>query len=307
VIGRSEIMASGAYGNVATWRGGSVSGTWHGVKPAIRVEGFGAVQRLSNSPSPLSISSVSLDSAARRLDTRLFGGLAYLDGTSSFETWAARYRIGGSAGQLRDELPDTITRTGSRAFAFADAGLTFVQRGDGASITESLGSNFTTGSTLGSTFTRGSVSGGIGVSGPLVPLPVSASVTYGRASDQTPLFERFALGGGPSLVLDRVLLAQRWTMPVLPAETIVGTSAMAYRVNVLFSPLVAYWWSGSTTDANQSFHEWHRVIGVEWSQSVPAIVPAGTPAARGQIGIGESLDSPFRRKVRAYVSLVVNP
>jgi len=307
VIGRSEIMASGAYGNAATWRGGSVSGTWHGVKPAIRVEGFGAAQRLSDSPSPLNFSSVSLDSAVRRLDTRLLGGLAYLDGVSSFDTWAARYRIGGSAGQLRDELPDTASRTGSRMLGFADAGATFVQRGDVVSFTESLGSNFTTGSTLGATFSRGSLSGALGASGPLMPFPVSASVTYGRATHQTPLFERFALGGGPSLVLDRVLLSQRWTMPVLPAETVVGTTALAYRVNVLLSPLVWYWWSGSATDAGQSFRSWQRVFGVEWSQSVPAIVPAGTPAARGQIGIGESLDAPFRRKIRAYVSLVLNP
>jgi hypothetical protein len=53
--------------------------------------------------------------------------------------------------------------------------------------------------------------------------------------------------------------------------------------------------------------EWHRVAGVEWSEAVSAIVPAGTPAARGAIGVGESLDMPFRRKVRAYVSLVINP
>jgi hypothetical protein len=307
VIGRSEIIATGAYGNASTWRGGSVSGTWFGVKPAIRVEGFGAVQRLSDSPSPLRFSTGPLDSAARRLDTRLYGGLAYLDGTSSFDTWAARYRIGGSAGQLRDELPDTVARTGSRMLAFADGGIAFVQRGDGVSLTESLSANVTTGSTFSTTFNRGVVGAGIGLSGPLAWFPVSGTISYGRVSDDAPLFERFALGGGPSLVLDRALLSQRWSMPVLPAETVVGTSALAYRVNLVLSPLVWYWWSGSATDSGQAFRDWHRVFGVEWSQSVPAIVPAGTPAARGQIGIGESLDAPFRRKVRAYVSLVINP
>ena len=307
VIGRSEVMATGAYGSAATWRGGSVSGTWFGVKPAIRVEGFGAVQRLSDSRSPLAFSPVSLDSAARRLDTRLAGGLAYLDGTSSFETWAARYRLGGSASQLRDDLPDTVARIGSRVLAFADAGVSLVQRGDGIRLSESVGTNVTTGSTLGSTFNRGSISGGIGLGGERAPIPFSASATYGRMSDDAPLFERFALGGGPSLVLDRVLLAQRWSMPVLPAETLVGTSALAYRVNVAFSPLVGYWWAGAVTETGDAFRDWHRVVGVEWSQSVPAIVPAGTPAARGQVGIGESLDAPFRRKIRAYVSLVINP
>jgi hypothetical protein len=49
------------------------------------------------------------------------------------------------------------------------------------------------------------------------------------------------------------------------------------------------------------------VIGAEWLASVPAIPIAGTPAARAQIGIGESLDAPFRKRVRAYVSFVLDP
>ena len=72
-------------------------------------------------------------------------------------------------------------------------------------------------------------------------------------------------------------------------------------------PLSLYLWSGSTSQSGHSFDVWHRVIGVEWSQSVGPIALAGTPAARAQIGVGESLNAPFRRKVRGYVSLVLNP
>jgi hypothetical protein len=122
-----------------------------------------------------------------------------------------------------------------------------------------------------------------------------------------PLFEQFALGGGPSLVLDRLLLSERWSMPVLPSETAVGSSAVAYRVNAVAAPVVWYWWAGSTAPAGESFRQWHNVVGVEWGQSVAALAPAGTPAVRGQIGIGESLDPPFRRRLRAYASLVINP
>jgi hypothetical protein len=96
-------------------------------------------------------------------------------------------------------------------------------------------------------------------------------------------------------------------MPALPIATSLGPQALAYRVAVTTQPLSWYLWSASTAASGDGFKIWHRVLGVEWSQAVAAIPIAGTPSARGQIGIGESLDAPFRRKLRAYVSLVLNP
>ena len=307
VIGRSEISVTAADGDAATWRGANIAATWSGRLPGLRVQGFAAGQRLTDSRSPIASFVSASDSAARRLDTRLAGGIAYLDGSYSFETWSARYRVGGSAVQLRDALVDSSARAGGRLFAFGDAGVSLVQRGDGATLSESVGANVTSGRTFDSPFTRGSASAGIALSGSRVPVPISATATYGRTGDGTPLFERFALGGGPSVVLDRLLLSQRWSMPVLPTETTIGSSALAYRVNVASAPFVWYWWAGSTTPAGEPFRTWHRVAGVEWSQSTPAIVPAGTPAARAQVGVGESLDPPFRRRFRAYLNLVINP
>jgi len=49
------------------------------------------------------------------------------------------------------------------------------------------------------------------------------------------------------------------------------------------------------------------VLGAEWVQSVGPIAMAGTPAARVQLGIGHSLDEPFRGKTRGYVNLILNP
>jgi hypothetical protein len=308
LVGRSELTATGAFGTAASWQGSSLAAIWRG-KPslAIRIEPFVAGQRLSDSRSPILHSLDIGDSATRRLDTRLAGGMVSLDGTYAFETWSARFRLGGSAAQLRDALPDTVARVGARMIGFADAGVSFVQRGDGISVSESLGSNFTGGRTFNESFARGTATLGLGVTGPRILFPVSATASYGRMTDDAPLFEQFALGGGPALILDRLLLSQRWSMPALPAEVAVGSSAAAYRVNVTASPLVWYWWAGSTSTESNSFSRWHNVVGVEWSQSVATIVPAGTPAARAQIGVGESLDAPLRRQFRAYASLVINP
>jgi hypothetical protein len=289
------------------WRGGNVDAIWRGSPTAIHVQGFAAGQRLSDSRSPIVSSLAPGDSALHRLDTRLAGGLLSIDGVYSFEKWAARYRLGAIGANLRDAFPVDTARDGARVMGVADAGVSFVQRGDGVSLSESIASTFTGGRTFGASYARGSATAAVGVSGPHVWFPVSATGTYGRMTHDAPLFEQFALGGGPSLVLDRLLLTQRWSMPVLPAETAVGTSAVSYRVNAVADPVVWYWWGGSTAPVGEAFREWHNVVGLEWSQSIPALAPAGTPAARGQIGAGESLDSPFRHRFRVYASLVINP
>jgi hypothetical protein len=110
-----------------------------------------------------------------------------------------------------------------------------------------------------------------------------------------------------SPLIDRALLAQRFTMPVLPSGISINSSAFACRAALDTRPLALYWYAASTTAAGQRFAVWNRVIGAEWLASVPAIAIAGTPAARAQIGVGESLDAPFRKRVRAYVSLVLDP
>jgi hypothetical protein len=108
-------------------------------------------------------------------------------------------------------------------------------------------------------------------------------------------------------LIDRALLGQRFTMPVLPSGISINSSAFAYRVALDARPLALYLYSASTAPAGQRFSAWNRVIGAEWSAAVPAIAIAGTPAARAQVGVGESLDAPFRKRVRAYVSLVLDP
>jgi hypothetical protein len=96
-------------------------------------------------------------------------------------------------------------------------------------------------------------------------------------------------------------------MPVLPAGISVNTSAFAYRVALGIQPLSPYLYAASTASAGERFQQWNRVIGLDWSASVPAIAIAGTPAARAILGVGESLDEPFRHRVRGYVNVVLNP
>ena len=106
------------------------------------------------------------------------------------------------------------------------------------------------------------------------------------------------LSAGPDIPLELVTAQEK-------GQTLFAV--LAYRAAFPLNPFSVYFWSGSTAVGDRRFANWHDVVGVDWSMSIAAVPPAGSPAARAQIGIGESLDAPFRRRVRAYVSLILNP
>jgi hypothetical protein len=140
-----------------------------------------------------------------------------------------------------------------------------------------------------------------------LPVPLAVSATYGLTTGDAPFYERLSLGGSPPALVDRLLFTQRVTMPVLPSGIAVGSSALTYRVALNTQPLGAYFWAGSAAPARTRFENWNRVIGLEGSQSVASIPVAGVPTARVIYGVGESLDAPFRRQIRGYLSVVINP
>lgn len=295
VIGRSELSATVALGDVSAWHGGAANLLLLGQRPSIRLGAFHALQDLRNSRSP---------AAPFPFAGGLSGFVAGIDETRQHDTWAARVRGGVSVGSVRDRTT-AVAHTDMRTLAFADAAFAMTQRGAQSSLTENVSANYTVGRSYDTRFHRVSAAAGVSANGLLLPL--SASATYARANADAPLFERPSLGGGPSLVVDRLLLTQRVIMPVLPTGVSIGSSAFTYRAAATLAPLNVYLWSGSTAPAGERFARWHRVVGADWSMSVPAIPSAGTPAARATIGVGRSLDEPFRHKVRGYLSLVLNP
>jgi hypothetical protein len=296
VIGRSEILLKLAAGDRATWRGGALDVTWRGTRPSIRAELFDAGQRPSATRS-----GVSLGSA---LDVQMRGALLGVDGSHVVETWAAHYRATASRATIRGLSAGHLD--GSRTLLTSDASLAVSHRTPAITNSGILSTSLATGRTDARDFSRVLVSGGFSTTG-FGLLPISAAVAYGRTSDNAPPFEQFTLGGEPSPLLDRSLLGQRLAMPALPLGIQRGTSALTYRLGYWTRPVEWYYWGGSTSEGGTRFDAWQRVVGVEWSSSIDAIAPAGTPAARARIGVGESLDAPFRKQVRAYISLLLNP
>ncbi len=293
VIGRSEVVAKGALGDPSAWRGGALDLTWRGFHPVLRAEVFSAAQHLTDSRSAIG--------DVPRFDTDMTGALGVVDRLYGFESWSARARFAASGAHFG--MGDSST---SRTLFIEDLSLSALQRSGIRGLSESLSATYTAGRTFDTRFSRVVTSAGVSAFGFLL-VPVSASATYGATTDDAPVFERLSLGGNTPALLDRLLFTQRITMGALPSGIAVGTSALTYRVTLNTRPLAPYFWSGSTTPAGDRFAVWHRVIGLEGSYSIAAIPVAGVPAARIVYGGGESLDEPFRRQIRGYLSVVINP
>jgi hypothetical protein len=293
VIGRSEVVAKGSFGDYSAWRGVALDFIWRGFHPVLRGELFSASQSLGQSRSQVS--------GGAGFDSRIRGGIGVFDRLYSFESWSARARLAASGSDL-----ETNGVTTGRTQVIEDLSLAALQRSGMRSVSESVTGTYVIGRSFDTRFSRVVTSAGLSAFG-FIPVPVSASVTYAATTGDAPLYERMSLGGNTPALVDRLLFTQRVTMPVLPSGIAVGSSALAYRVNVNTQPLGAYFWSGSTAPNSSRFAKWNRVIGLEGSQSFAAIPVAGVPTARIVYGAGESLDEPFRRQIRGYLSVVINP
>ena len=300
VIGRSELLADFAAGQAAAWRGGRLTGVWRGTRPAIRLALFDAQQDLSE--------SLSNHGTLFPLDTRLQGGELAIESLWTFDTRAFRFRAGGSAAHQNNEIADVSATktTATRALGFIDAGLSLAHRTDAAAFSIGVSGNFTGGNSDDRAFHRSTgtltaSAGGLG----LPSLIASASV--GAVNRDAPLFEQFALGGGPSPLIDQATITQRVVAPALPAGVQVGASTIVYRASLATPGLLYYFWDGSTGSLTGAARRWNRVTGAEWSSAFPPLPLVGTPAARAQIGAGLSLDPPVKNRLGVYASLTLNP
>jgi len=302
IIGRSEIMAQAAYGEPGTWRGGTLGIGWRGTRAPLRLALFDAEQIPSANAAGVSVPAV--------LDSRLSGGSLSLSASTALEERDARLRLLGSIARLAREgdSADVAGVIGStdattRGLGVIEVSASWQRRRDAWRASAGLGGNIAYGTTGDRAVRRYLGSARVGLSAGGL-LGIAASALLGDVNASADPFEQFSLGGSPSTLMDESLLAQRIVMPVLPTGIDVGPKVFAYRVSIPLAPLSPYFWAASTTPRDGRFENWHRVAGADFNISVPRIPLLGTPAARGQIGIGYSLDEPYAKKTRAYLSLV---
>ena len=88
-------------------------------------------------------------------------------------------------------------------------------------------------------------------------------------------FERFAIGGWPSPLVDAPALSQRIPMPALPVGFAIGTHVKTLRASTALGPLRPFYWVATT---RENFTEWKRVAGVDADYAVPAFPAFAIPA-----------------------------
>jgi hypothetical protein len=302
VVGRSELLGLVAFGERGTWRGAALNATWRGLKSPIRLSAFDASQRLSSTLPRIAFPS--------QLDVRLTGGSIALSAGRATEEHQVRARLVGSIARFT-HVGDSVTvantvglEPSTRRLVVMDLAESWQRRVGAARFSWGLSQNLSRGSSNGAPIYRFVFAGSAGVSMPGL-FGVIASGQRGFVNFDADPFEQFTLGGSPVPLIDDALLTQRVSMAALPTAVDAGSAFASYRFTIPLAPVSPFLWAASTRNlVDRKFTHWHRVLGVEFSISVPHIPLAGTPAARAQVGVGQSLDEPFRKKFRGYVNLV---
>jgi hypothetical protein len=123
-------------------------------------------------------------------------------------------------------------------------------------------------------------------------------------SGGAPAWERFAVGGTPSLLADDAVLSQRIAMPALRWGALEGDELLTYRLSTNLGVLTPYFWGGTT---DRGWDRWLRMAGVEMATSFPGLRAAAVPGARLLAGVAYGLDGTYENDVTGYFAVSYTP
>jgi hypothetical protein len=298
-VGRFAYGATGIFGERSAWRGGSITASWRGsravVPGAMTIDGtlFRAEQRPSDQRA-------YSDSAppGTRLDAAYTGATLGTTTTRDYGSSRIQLRVGGNLGTVDRPGVDRAVR----GLAFGEArGVTRIRRGL-SRLDLSGGVQASHGATDGLGFARAIGSVTADVATPFGGGRIDATVAGSDGGGG--YFERFAIGGWPSPLVDGPVLSQRIAMPALPAGFATGTHVKTLRASTALGPVRPYYWIATT---RENFTGWARVAGVDADYAVPAFPAFAIPSTGIRAGAAYSWDTPFRHRVGAYVGVTYRP
>jgi len=300
-VGRLAYSANGVFGEPSTWRGLSITASWRGsravVPGALSIDGtlFRAEQRPSEQRA-FADANATLPGV---LDAVYTGATVGTATTRDYGFARLRVGVGGSLGNL-----DRSDGTGdaSRGLVFAEArASTRVRRGDYR--LDLLGVvHASRGANGGLGFTRGLGTVTADVSTPFGGARIDATLAGSDAGGGP--YERFAIGGWPSPLVDAPVLSQRIPMPALPTGFAIGTHAMVLRASTALGPVRPFYWWATT---RENLTGWKRVAGVDADYSFAAFPAFAVPAIGLKAGAAYSWDDPYRHRVGVYVGVTYRP
>jgi len=296
-VGRFDWLAQGAFGSEWRPRGASLGASWRGWPVIVGGELF-TMTRKSSAQRPAGFTTPDDDATLR-------GATLALARQREFAAGTIEARAGGSVQRL-----SVADRDRARSMGFASLDAEAVRRADlrfAAAALSPQGARGTSGDSarVSLPFTRAiaTASVALGTTGSDGSSSLRIDGSYGVVSDAAP-FERFTVGGAAPSFIDTTTVAQWIPMPALPFGILRGRRYASYRVSLGGNALSPYLWAGAAGD---SLVRWMRVIGVDGSLTLPPLPFFRLPASAVTAGVGYSIDEPWKKKTRGYISLRYRP
>jgi hypothetical protein len=299
-VGRFAYSANGVFGERSAWRGLSITASWRGSGAVVpgTMSFDGTLFRAEQRPSDQRAFGDAGAPMARVFDAAYSGATLGTATTRDYGFARLQVRVGGSLG--------TVDRPGMdravRGLAFAEGrGAMRVRRGayrvDLSSVIHAAH-----GATASLGFARaiGTFTADVGT--PFGGGRIDATLAGSDAGGG--FFERFAIGGWPSPLVDGPVMSQRIAMPALPTGFAIGTQAKILRASTSLGPLRPFYWIATT---RENFTDWKRVAGVDADYAIPALPAFAVPNITLRAGAAYSWDTPFRHRVGLYAGVTYRP
>jgi Tol biopolymer transport system component len=294
IVGRFNATAIGAYGEPGTWQGGSVRAVWRRPRPAIELGAQGFIHEPS--------SGRFAQPAADSLDASFMQSLIAASAEQTGDGWRVRERLGGGVGVLDPRLEPA---SHFRGLAFAELELRLAQSTGANGIVERLRGHMTHGQTRAK-YQRVMSTIELETTG-RDAFPLELSATFGRVMGSPHPFELLTIGGAPSPIADSSLLSQRFSMPMFPTGIAVGKALLAWRVAFPTNTWTWFYEGASATSDLYAFRAWNRALGIDVKYALPPVPVAFAPRIQGRTGAAYTLDAPFRKRIRFFLEMRMEP
>jgi hypothetical protein len=130
------------------------------------------------------------------------------------------------------------------------------------------------------------------------------SVTAPSMGGNGRALEQFVIGGAANPLVDAAFLAQRISLPAVPAGFVTGRKVQLFRGTLGGAAWEPYFvWVA----AGESLDEYKRIAGIERTFAISSLGFARLPGIRARAGASWSLDEPYEHRARAYASLTFTP
>ena len=293
IIGRLTATLTAAGGERGTVAGGSLRAVWRYPRPAIEA----GVHAFLHEPSRAHYAQPGTDS----IDAAVLQSTLSVTTQRQGDGWFVRARA-GAAGGIVDPV---LGQSHVRRLEFAEATARLQQATGSAGVIERVHVNVTQGRTRGD-YVRVLTQIGFATTG-RDAFPLDLGITLGKLSGSPHPFDLFTIGGPANPVSDSAIFTQRYAMPFVPFAVGTGRAMFAWRVALPANAWTLFYTGAGTGRDMDLIRRWSRAVGAEMRYVLPVVPVAFSPRIEARGGLGYTLDEPFRRRVRLYLEMKVEP